>query len=302
MVFLIMGSADAASDGKERRGAIGLLHALPILHFVVFIIAFFFVFQFGAIELKLDEAPFWVLFVLWALMCAMLWITLSFKARNAKIPEKPDEFSAQKRHAVRLFDDASHYRDPDAEPGQPDRYFPSGRRPIMRLWWEGTGKMAVRSDRYGLVFKLEAGGSTTEQELPAPVAPMTPTEYLDFLIANLRDRDGSTNKLRGSMMSLADEENYELPPGATFAAHGDTLSRRPSAARNRPSSRSSATTPTASSSSTTRRSPCARSASPRPARSKTRSISTRAIWSPGRPPTAISTRTTSSKAARPKPS
>ena len=157
MVFLIMGSADAASDGKERRGAIGLLHALPILHFVVFIIAFFFVFQFGAIELKLDEAPFWVLFVLWALMCAMLWITLSFKARNAKIPEKPDEFSAQKRHAVRLFDDASHYRDPDAEPGQPDRYFPSGRRPIMRLWWEGTGKMAVRSDRYGSGVQARGG-------------------------------------------------------------------------------------------------------------------------------------------------
>jgi hypothetical protein len=224
MVFLIIGSADAATDGKERRGAVAFLHALPILQFVVFIIAFFFVFQFGSIELKLDEAPFWVLFVLWALMCGMLWITLSFRARNARIPENPDEFAAQKRHAVRLFDDASHYRNPKAEPGQPNLYFPSGRRPIMRLWWEGTGKMAVRSDRYGLVFKLESGGSATEQELPAPVAPMTPTEYLDFLIANVRDRDGSTDKLRGSMISSADEENYELPPGATFAAHGDTLS------------------------------------------------------------------------------
>ena len=100
----------------------------------------------------------------------------------------------------------------------------------MRLWWEGSGKMSVRSDRYGLVFKLEADGSTTEQELPAPVAPMKPSEYLAFLAANVKDRDGSIDQLNGRLIAEeGDEEedgrpdeDYELPPGATFAAHGDT--------------------------------------------------------------------------------
>ena len=91
--------------------------------------------------------------------------------------------------------------------------------------------MSVRSDRYGLVFKLEADGSTTEQELPAPVAPMKPSEYLTFLAANVKDRDGSIDQLNGRLIAEeGDEEaedgrpdeDYELPPGATFAAHGDT--------------------------------------------------------------------------------
>jgi hypothetical protein len=223
MVFLIMGSADFFADGKGRRSAVGLLHALPIAQFIVFIIAFFFVFDFGSFELKLDEPLFWIMFGLWMLLGVALWINLCFEARDAKIPENPDEFSAQKRHAVRLFEDASQFSDPVAAAlGHDQRFFPSGRRPIMRLWWEGTGTMAVRSDRYGLVFKLESGGSTTEQELPAPIAPMKPTEYLTFLAENVRDRDGSTDKLRGAMMFPDLEEDYELPPGATFAAHGDT--------------------------------------------------------------------------------
>src|SRR5262249_20935784 len=162
-----------AADGKVRRSAVGFIHALPIVQLLLFLVAFFFVFTFGQIEMKLDEPIFWVLQVFWLLFLGIIWITLSFKARDAKIPENPDEFAAQRRHAVRLCEDASQFSDPVAAAlGHDERFFPSGRRPIMRLWWEGTGEMSVRSDRYGLVFKLEAGGSTTEQELPAPVAPM----------------------------------------------------------------------------------------------------------------------------------
>jgi Zinc dependent phospholipase C len=225
LTFLIIGSADAAADGKKRRSAVAFIHAMPLLQFVVFIVALFFVFQFGQFEMKLDEPVFWVLFVFWLLFCGLLWVLLSFKARDARIPENPDTFAAQTRHAVRLFDDASQFRDPVATAlGRPDRFYPSGRRQIMRLWWEGTGTMSVRSDRYGLVFRLESGDSTTEQELPAPIAPMKPTEYLGFLAENVADRDGSTGKLKGAMMFPELEEDYELPPGATFAAHGDTES------------------------------------------------------------------------------
>ena len=232
MVFLIMGSADAATDGKLRRSAVGFLHALPIAQFVVFIIAFLFVFALGKMEVTLDDPLYWIMLGLWLLLGTALWINAAFWARDARIPDNPEEFAAEKRHAVRLFEDASQFRDPVATAaGRPDRFFPSGRRPIMRLWWEGSGKMSVRSDRYGLVFKLEADGSTTEQELPAPVAPMKPSEYLAFLAANVKDRDGSIDQLNGRLIAEeGDEEaedgrpdeDYELPPGATFAAHGDT--------------------------------------------------------------------------------
>lgn len=232
IVFLIMGSADFFADGKKRRSAVGLLHALPIFQFLIFIAAFFFVFAFGRLEVTLDDPVYWIMFGLWLLLGAALWINAAFKARDAKIPEKPEEFAAEKRHAVRLFEDASQFRDPVATAaGRPDRFFPSGRRPIMRLWWEGSGKMSVRSDRYGLVFQLEADGDTTEQELPAPVAPMKSSEYLAFLAANVKDRDGSVDLLNGRLIAEEEDEleddgrpdeDYELPPGATFAAHGDT--------------------------------------------------------------------------------
>jgi hypothetical protein len=221
VTFLIIGSADAASD-KGRRSAVSFIHALPFVQLFVFLFALVFFFQLGQFEMRRDDPMTWILLIFWTLVCGILWVVASFKVRDAKIPEHPDTFAAQKRHAVRLFDDASHYRDRNPPAGRQDRFFPSGRRPIMRLWWTGTGTMAVRSDRYGLVFKLESGGTTSEQELPAPIAPMRPAEYLGFLAENVQDRDGSTGKLQGSMTFPDDEDDYELPPGATFAAHGDT--------------------------------------------------------------------------------
>jgi hypothetical protein len=219
--FLITGIADFASDGKKRRGAVPALHALPLLQFLLLAICLFFVFPFllGGTDAKLDSARFWIPFIFWILFCGVLWVVFAFKARNAKIPEQPDGFSALHPHAVRLFDDASLFHDPVRRAlGKEDRFLPSGRRPILRLWWAGSGTMAVRSDRYGLAFKLDDG---PDQAVPAPVAPMTPEEYLAFLNATVTDAGGTTGQLMGSMMFPDEEEKYELPPGATFAAHGD---------------------------------------------------------------------------------
>lgn len=220
--FLITGIADFASEGKERRGAVPALHALPLLQLLILAICLFFVFYvaLGGMDVGLDSPVFWVLFVFWILFCTVLWVVFSFKARDAKIPEHAERFSAQRPHGVRLFDDATLFRDPVLQAlGRESRFLPSGRRPILRLWWAGSGTMEVRSDRYGLAFRRDGGAV---QVVPGPVAPMTPHEYLGFLNATVTDGDGSTGHLMGTLVFADEEERYELPPGATFAAHGDT--------------------------------------------------------------------------------
>jgi hypothetical protein len=221
VTFLIFGLADIGTEHKGKRAAASIVHSFPLIQFVLLMIGLFFVFNPMAGEQRLDDPFFWVALVFWLLWCGVLWIGIALTARDAKIPEDPDDFAARRRHAVRLFDDSSIFSDPVRRAlGKPDRFFPSGRRPIMKLWWEGGGEMSVRSDRYGLVFKL-TDGTTTEQTVPAPVAPMKPTEYLGFLAAVVTDRNGATGKLKGAMMFPDAEEDYELPAGATFAAHGD---------------------------------------------------------------------------------
>jgi hypothetical protein len=80
--------------------------------------------------------------------------------------------------------------------------------------------MRVRCDRFGLTFQLDTPGAQP-QIVPAPIAPMTLRQYLAFLSATVRDANGVTGFLRGALLHDRDEENVPLPPGATFAAHGD---------------------------------------------------------------------------------
>lgn len=177
----------------------------------------------GIAELASDDgfnpvAPaFWIAAVAWFVLGIVLWVWASFKLRDIKLPETPDLFAAQKRHVVRLFDEETLYLDPIAPN---PRVFPSGRRALARLWWTGEGTMSIRSDRFGLVFRLNHGGADRpDQVVPAPVAPMTLAEYLAFLAATIQDHAGATGSLQARALQPA--EDYELPPGAVFAAHGD---------------------------------------------------------------------------------
>jgi hypothetical protein len=155
-----------------------------------------------------------------------LWVKLSIKLRDIQFAETPDLFAARKRHAVRLFDEETLFQLPVGS--APLAHFPSDTRGLAKLWWIGQGTMSIRSDRFGLTFRLRHEGvDLAEQHVPAPVAPMTLDEYLTFLGATITDHLGNGGGLQSRALSaeadraLFPPEDYDLPPGAVFAAHGD---------------------------------------------------------------------------------
>lgn len=163
---------------------------------------------------------FWVSAGLWVILSIVVWVLLSYKLRDIQFHETPDLFAARKRHAVRLFDEEALFLEAGSGADRP-LDFPSGRRDLARLWWTGEGTMSIRSDRYGLAFRLNRGGADLPVQLvPAPVAPMTLSEYLTFLGATVQDHAGATGKLQSR--ALFADQDYDLPAGAVFSAHGDT--------------------------------------------------------------------------------
>jgi hypothetical protein len=236
LIFFALAMADfrRRTDGSKRhtrRGATTLLPALFSLGFFVVWAAFLLVFvSFLAITAAISgladlagdgfnpvTPAFWIAAVAWFVLGMVGWVLLSRKLRDIAIPEVPDTVAAQRRHAVRLFDEETLFADPV---GSNPLAYPSGRRALARLFWTGEGTMSLRSDRFGLVFRLHHNGADRpEQAVPAPVAPMRLGEYLAFLSARILDHAGATGQLQ--VRALHPDEEYELPPGAVFAAHGD---------------------------------------------------------------------------------
>jgi hypothetical protein len=220
---------DLSDEGTRRRGAATLIP--PLLAFVPMLA---FLLLFGVLTLLLrgvngltglvgaefdfKAVSFWITTVIWVVAMIVFWVLGSTWLRDIRIPEQPDHFMARHRHAVRLFDDGAMTPDLDesGDPAADQRLYPSGRRGLARLWWTGGGTMEIRSDRYGLVFRLDGGD---EQTVPAALAPMRLSEYLALLTATVRDGGGATGQLQAA--ALDGDNDIFLPPGATFASHGD---------------------------------------------------------------------------------
>jgi hypothetical protein len=128
--------------------------------------------------------------------------------RDRRIPEKPQGFPAEQRHFVRLFDDASLFKDADG-----GLYFPAADRPLLKLWWEGTGDLFLRSSRIQLEFSVD--GTAVSQTVAAPIAPTTAAQVGQLLAATVAG-------LR-TALPFPDDLDVELPPGAVFADHADDL-------------------------------------------------------------------------------
>jgi hypothetical protein len=214
-------------------GALALLYSMP-LAFVVAFVAFYWLVLVG----RAAGGPgtgvtveFAVLCVVAFILYMLLWQFLSHKLRDAFLPELPPVGAdvtpvPEAGHFVRLFDETTmaHARPVadvplvaprDVAHEQPAGQFPTDRRPILKLWWDGTGEKWIRSDRYQLVFASDANG-TGAQAFPAPLVPQTAAEYGAWLAAAV---DGA--HLHFAL--VADEAGLEpeLPPGATFSDHGD---------------------------------------------------------------------------------
>ncbi len=237
-------------------GALELLYALPVVS-VLFSAAAYFTFflPIGAVSKAAGASPpvlavEYILAAIGVLVAVVFaWMALVKYIRTSFMPDMADETFERRRslvqvsrlatdrpHMARLFEDTTLFLDPAvvtaiigaAPPLAADetrgrirkaQFVPSARRKLIKLWWEPAGTVFVRSDRFQLVFSDHADGSGQTQVVPAPVVPSTVAEYVAFLNGTAVNV-GVPGTLQAAPVFPADLD-YELPPGATFADHGD---------------------------------------------------------------------------------
>lgn len=216
-VFTVKGLVDMGT-GNKPRGALGLIYGMP---FIFMVIAFvLFVLVLGPLRLIGPDFGVGVFVVLALLVAGLLiwrWIVAAPALRDARIPEQPEPFPADRPHFVRLFDDSTLWSLPGTGPAPLDQlHYPSGSRPLLKLWWEGTGDLYVRSEQSRLDFSFTGIGEPV-RTVQAPVAPMSAREYAEFLNQVFEGPGGERNKLKAALVYATDgERDYPLPPGATF--------------------------------------------------------------------------------------
>lgn len=129
-----------------------------------------------------------------------------------------------RRGFARLFDDSTLWHDPaNAAPTLADLAFPAGRRALVRLWWEGSGRLEIRHDRHRITFRREDG---TEFDLRLPPTPITASDLAQRIAATVQDADGSTDRLKTEVVDDAAARRYPLPFPEMLSDPGDTAETR----------------------------------------------------------------------------
>lgn len=224
---LILGIVDVSRDGYKRRSGISFIYALPTALMLLTALITWLIYKIAiaaSSDNKVSPGAYAVITVLWFLVAAIPWFVLPFTTlRNIVVPEYPRQDS-EPPHFVRLFDEATVYagRADNKPAGAVERYFPSGRRKLIQLWWEGDGDLFIRVDRFRLAIAFDDSGAIN-QEVVSPIAPMNAADYIKFLERTVKGPDNSTGKLKGTLVFPG--EDYVLPPGATFADFGDSESK-----------------------------------------------------------------------------
>ena len=215
------------SDAKRNQLMwLTLLHLFMIVNFVLWYLA---VLRFG-VEDWLDRKAegkewsspaFWGLGALWFVLMTLGWLLLPLAFRDRVLPEPAPQF-------VRTFDHATLFADVRLSNQSPvdiprrdlsKHFYPSNRRPVLKVWWEGAGDLFIRSDRLALVFSTSDESTAADRTVMAPVAPMLVAQYATFLMSSI-------NGLKAEPF-LPEDFDYELPPGEVFADHGDEEETRP---------------------------------------------------------------------------
>jgi hypothetical protein len=215
LTFLTLALTDVGRKGYGIRSALSFLHSGPAIVLILFAALSAGIFS------EVTEVPQFVPTLLW---WAIFWGAVAFGLalpflRDVKIPEMP-QFPAEKPHHVRLFEDQTLYSDAAvAAPALDKLYYPSARRELLKLWWEGSGDLFIRVDRDRLAFSSTDQESAATQYVPAPSEPMTLAGYAAYLDQTVKDPGGEAGKLKANL--LHPEEDYLLPSNAVFADHGD---------------------------------------------------------------------------------
>jgi hypothetical protein len=227
MIFVL---ARGGQDTRHWQLALSsITHLLLVLLFIAAYAAFL---HFGIEALK-DEnwGVFFGLLAIWLLIAGAAWLVMCLFLQGKTVQDIPpaNSFVAERKHFIRLFDRASLFNDPalaaarvDHLPTMAAHFFPSDRRPLFKIRWEGAGSMSVRSDRDSLVFSNSGAVGADNQTIMAPLAPMTVAEYARFLTRSVRDSVAGPfgGNLKVEPFEPADQD-YELPPGEVFANHSE---------------------------------------------------------------------------------
>jgi zinc dependent phospholipase C len=233
LVFTIIGAANLGRDAAKMQGGLALgVYGLPFLLWVAFMLIFLIVVAgLGSLASFLaDKAAgesnsnagdilgviFYVLgMLIFTALLIVLWVVAPKKLRDAKIPELPKPFPADRPHYVRLFDDSTLGHDPALNaPTSKQLFYPSARRPLLKLWWNGAGDRYVRSEQRQLVFATDENGGG-RVVVPVPVMPVTVQDlkaYLEDRVAGLK-----------AVIAFPDDGPREtfLPTGAMFSEDVD---------------------------------------------------------------------------------
>jgi hypothetical protein len=182
----------------------------------------------GLADEGLGSGDFWGYLALWALILVALWFLTALLMRFLVTGHLPDEqassFVTGRRHWVALFDDTTLFQEPrGTSPTLADLFYPSGQRPLLKLWWEGDDTPPqIRSDRDRLIFRFPP---STDQVILAPIAPTKASEFAAYLNRAVKDSAGNATQRLQARLAYPDtdevKEDYELPSGEVFADHGD---------------------------------------------------------------------------------
>ena len=208
LVFTIIGAANLGRDAAKMQGGLALgVYGLPFIIWAAFMVIFLIVVAgLGSLASFLankaaDESHsnagdilgviFYVLgMLIFSAILIAIWIIAPKKLRDAKIPELPKPFPADRPHYVRLFDDSTLGHDPAQNaPTARQLFYPSARRPLLKLWWNGAADLYVRSEQRQLVFATNEAGTAGRVVVPAPVVPVTVQDlkvYLETQVTNLK--------------------------------------------------------------------------------------------------------------------
>ena len=150
---------------EKRRAKLLLLFAAPFLIMLVADLLLMVFSELIGMGSEQGGAISWAvlsgLIVVAGLLVLFLW--LPFKARDARVPEDAPAFPAQRPHHVRLFDKSSLFERPNQlDATLTETHYPSGSRPLLRLWWTGEGDFFIRARRTHLEYEIFPAGANVQ--------------------------------------------------------------------------------------------------------------------------------------------
>jgi len=237
-VFIFARSS--GSDDRKRLLALGALIPLLIVgSYILFHLAWHQSQDLGMNGfLKLDSdgkqegwgnAGFIGGWVLWSAILLGSWVLVSYALQRSTGADSRNDNLATQKQFLRMFARSTLFFDPTltsgpnetaANPPLSAMYFPTDRRPLLKLWWEGGGELWLRSDRNALVFSSASDGSADQQTVLAAAAPMTAIQFARFLNQAVKEGSSFNNQLKVELVDPSDYD-YVLPPGPAFSDGGD---------------------------------------------------------------------------------